>query len=235
MNIDEREVTSEIKLNALAQSIYNETQELGFNSGDYVKLMNQLLDMTISINGKKSKPKIDEGINYKVDKLPIETGDLLIREYDNAKDEKYVKKWLKDESNKLFLLSTNSRNKLSLDDFITDDKNIFATITLKNKTPIGLLALLNIDKMNRKAEMRKMIGELSERGKGYAREASEIWLQYATKSFNINKIYIDTVETNVKNIGLNRRLGFKIEGLLKRECIINEKEYDVLRMSYLVR
>ena len=37
----EQELTSEIKLNTLAKSIYNESMEMGFESTDYVKLMNE--------------------------------------------------------------------------------------------------------------------------------------------------------------------------------------------------
>jgi diamine N-acetyltransferase len=101
-----------------------------------------------------------------------------------------------------------------------------------DKTPIGLLALINIDRKNSKGEMRKMIGEVSERGKGYAKEATKIWLKYCSEVLGINKIYINTIETNIKNITINRHLGFQVEGLLKKECVINDVEHDILRMAY---
>lgn len=232
----ESELTSEVKLNALVKSIYNESIEMGFKSTDYVKLMNELLDMTM----KSSCPAKSIGLellsNSTIDSdLPISTKNLIIRFYNSDTDEKYVSKWLKEDNNNLFLLSTSTKRNLDIDGIVSDEKNIFAIITLKDKTPIGLLALINIDRANNKGEMRKMIGEISHRGKGFAKEASEIWLKYCTDYLGLNKIYINTIETNFKNISLNRQLGLKIEGLLKKEVIINDVDHDVLRMAYLKR
>lgn len=229
----ENDVSNEVNLNTLAKSIYIESLEMGFKSGDYVKLMNELLDMTIS--GKKieipNESISSESREYKSN-LPIKTKHLIIRTYNPELDRKLVAKWFKDENNRLFSLSTTSKNHLDLENLITDNKNIFATITLSNNKPIGLLAILNVDKENRKGEMRKLIGEMSERGKGYAKEATQSWLKYCVGYLGLNKIYINTIEANFKNITLNRQLGFKIEGLLKKECIINNVEHDVLRMAY---
>ncbi|MDX1700232.1 MAG: GNAT family protein, partial [Melioribacteraceae bacterium] len=105
----------------------------------------------------------------------------------------------------------------------------------KNKKPIGLLSLLNIDEDNSKAEMRKMIGDVNYRGKGYAKEATSAWLHFSTEFKKINKIYINTVETNLQNVSINRRLGLQLEGLLKKELIIDNVEHDVLRMAYFKR
>ncbi len=230
------ELTLEVKLKTLAQSIFTESKEMGFKSNDYVKLMNELLDMTI-----KDKDRIEDSKDfteptdlYKVD-LPIMTKNLIIRKFNNENDNKYVSKWFKEGNNKLFFLSTTTKPNLEIDSLISDEKNIFATVTLKDSTPIGLLAILNIDRENRKGEMRKMIGDISYRGKGYAREASAVWLKYCTEFLDLTKIYITTIETNVKNISLNRQIGFMVEGLLKRECVINNIEHDILRMAYFKR
>lgn len=233
----EVELSSEVKLTTLVQTIYNESIEMGFKSPDYVKLMNELLDMTM--NNSRSKLSSNLGVvnnnNNKISNLPISTKNLVIRSYNPNTDKKYVSKWFSEENNSLFLLSTSTKRNLDIKNIETDDRNIFATITLSDKTPIGLLALLNIDRDNSKGEMRKMIGEIAQRGKGFAKEASEIWLKYCTDILGLNKIYINTIETNFKNISLNRQLGLKIEGLLKREVIIENVEHDILRMAYLKR
>jgi RimJ/RimL family protein N-acetyltransferase len=230
------ELSSEVKLNTLARSIYNESKEMGFKSQDYVKLMNELIDMTINnVNGSKNTKKYSDAPQlYKID-LPIMTTNLIIRKYEKQHDEKYVSKWFNDDNNRLFFLSTTSKPNLDVDALSSDGKNIFATISLKNDKPIGLLALLNIDRENSKGEMRKMIGDITQRGKGFAKEASEVWLRYCTEIIGLNKVYITTIETNVKNISLNRQIGFRIEGLLKKECVIDKIEHDVLRMAYFKR
>lgn len=229
----ERNVNNLVNLNTLAKSIYNESVEMGFKSEDYVKLMNEILDMTISEKEIKISPKTSSLKRRKIsNNLPLSTKHLTIRSFDPKIDTEIVSNWFTDENNRLFLLSTTTKHDLDASSIKTDDDNIFATITLKDETPIGLLALLNIDRYNSKGEMRKMIGDINQRGKGFAKEATEIWLKYCTEYIGLKKIYINTIEANFKNITLNRQLGFNIEGLLKKECIIDNVECDVLRMAY---
>jgi RimJ/RimL family protein N-acetyltransferase len=229
----ENELSSEVELNTLVQSIYSESIQMGFKSNDYIKLMNELLDMTISNKKSVEKYLTNDNIgNLTATDLPIKTKNLTIRLYNAKIDKEFVAKWLKEENNKLFLLSTTRKHNLEVESIISDDRNIFATITIKKDLPIGLLALINIDKENSKGEMRKMLGDISQRGKGYAKEASAVWLKYCSEYLELNKIYINTIETNIKNITLNRQIGFKIEGLLKRELLISGVEHDVLRMAY---
>jgi len=162
----------------------------------------------------------------------LKTKNLKIREYSEKKDKKIVEKWFEDETSRLFLLSTTSLQNLNIDFISTDNKNIFGTITLKNDLPIGLLAILNIDPKNKKGEMRKLIGDLNYRGKGFAKEASKRWIDYCINSLGLRKIYINTIETNINNISLNRQLGFEIEGLFKKDIVLDGIEHDVLRMAY---
>ncbi|MBK7106360.1 MAG: GNAT family N-acetyltransferase [Ignavibacteriae bacterium] len=227
----ENPVISEVNLKALAKSIYQESTMMGFNSNDYIKLTNEILGMTID---KKVIKEIPEEIKIVEDddRFPLKTQNLKIREYSEKKDKKIIEKWFEDETSRLFLLSTTSLQNLNIDFISSDNKNIFATITLKNDLPIGLLAILNIDHKNKKGEMRKLIGDLNYRGKGFAKEASIRWIDYCTNSLELRKIYINTIETNINNISLNRQLGFEIEGLFKKDIVLDGIEHDVLRMAY---
>lgn len=230
----EKEIFSEVNLNTLAKSIYDESKLMKFSSSDYVKLMNEILDMTIEKPDVTSFKISDSDYQPEVTAdLPIESKNLIIRHYNPETDKKYVSKWFEANNNNLFLLSTNTRNHLDIESIISDEKNIFATITLKSKRPIGLLALLNIDRRNKKGEMRKMIGDIKERGKGFGKESTQLWLKYCTTFLDLRKVYINTIETNIKNISLNRQLGLQIEGLLKQDCIIDNVVHDVLRMAYI--
>ncbi|MCW8850367.1 MAG: GNAT family N-acetyltransferase [Melioribacteraceae bacterium] len=230
----EKEIFSEVNLNALAKSIYDESIVMKFSSGDYVKLMNEIIDMTIEKPESASIEISDDNDQDEITSdLPIESKNLIIRYYNSEIDKKYVSKWFETDNNNLFLLSTNTRNHLDVESIKNDENNIFATITLKDKKPIGLLAILNIDKRNKKGEMRKMIGNIKERGKGYGKESTQLWLKYCTGFLDLRKVYINTIETNIKNISLNRQLGLKIEGLLKQDCILDNVVHDVLRMAYI--
>ncbi|MBK8946056.1 MAG: GNAT family N-acetyltransferase [Ignavibacteriae bacterium] len=231
MKKNDNPLISEVNLKALAKSIYQESTLMGFNSNDYIKLTNEILGMTID---RKVIVEIPEEIKIVEDddKFPLITKNLKIREYSEKKDKKIIEKWFEDETSRLFLLSTTSIQNLNIDFILSDNKNIFATITLKNDLPIGLLAILNIDHKNKKGEMRKLIGDLNYRGKGFAKEASKRWIDYCTNSLGLRKIYINTIETNINNITLNRQLGFEIEGLFKKDIILDGVEHDVLRMAY---
>ncbi len=229
----ETKILSEVNLKTLAKSIYQESLQMGFNSNDYIKLTNEILGMTIQKKEVKTvenfieEEKYDDNNNF-----PLLTKNLKIRKYSEKKDKNYLKSWFNDEISQMFLLSTTPMQNLNIDLISSDNDNIFAIITLKNDTPIGLLAILNIDKKNNKGEMRKLIGDVKFRGKGFAKEASKRWINYCTTVLGLKKIYINTLEANINNISLNRQLGFEIEGLLKKECTINGVEHDVLRMAY---
>lgn len=225
------EVSSAVNLMALAKSIYHETLMMGFETSDYIKLTNEILGMTIE---KKEISEIHPEIRIIEDdyKFPLITKNLKIREFSEKKDKKIVEKWFENESCRQFLFSTTSLQDINKDFIISDNNNKFATILLKNDLQIGLLAILNIDNQNKKGEMRKLIGDLEYRGKGFAKEASIKWIEYCTNFLGLNKIYINTIETNINNISLNRQIGFEIEGLFKKDLIIDGIEHDVLRMAY---
>ena len=132
------ELSSEVRLTTLAQSIFNESRDMGFKSHDYVKLMNELIDMTINNKEKvkKTSPLEKESKLYKID-LPIMSDNLIIRKYNSEQDEKYVSKWFKDEGNKLFLLSTTSKANLSLESIVSDNSNLFFALEGKPLPFIG--------------------------------------------------------------------------------------------------
>ena len=231
MKKNEEELIGDVKIEVISKSIQKETVSMNFSSGDYIKLVNSILGFTVY-----QKKNIEIDTNHQLSKtinhkLPLETKNLFIREFRKS-DIKLLRKWLEDDESKLFLLSTTISDSLNLEELHYDNNTNLGIITLKDSTPIGAMALLNIDRVNKKAEMRKLIGDKNFRGKGYAKEASEVWLLYSTLTLGLNKIYISTFETNIHNISLNRQLGFKIEGYLRKEIIIDNIEHDILRMAY---
>ncbi len=78
-----------------------------------------------------------------------------------------------------------------------------------------------------------MIGVTKERGKGYGNEATKAWIEYGLFTLNLEKIYLTTINTDIKNIRINEALGFRVEGLLRNELMIDGEYHDVLQMSLL--
>ena len=48
---------------------------------------------------------------------------------------------------------------------------------------------------------------------------------------NLNKVYIHSRDINMRNINLNSRFGFEIEGIFLEEVLAGEKHGDVVRMA----
>lgn len=224
---------SEETIKTIAASFLKQAQKYGFSLNDYIRFTNYLLDEAMRITGVHNKT--EEKIRYHSQtqkQFPIETERLLIRKV-QKKDLPLIKEWLKDEEGRYFLLSRLVQPQETIEDIFESEYNILGLITLKDKTPIGLIAYLNIDEYTKKAELRKLIGEKKQRGKGYGNEATKAWIEYGFFTLGLEKIYLTTINTDIKNIRINESLGFKVEGLLKNELKINGEYFDVLQMSLL--
>lgn len=224
---------SEETIKTIAASFLKQAQKYGFSLNDYIRFTNYLLDEAMRITGVHNKT--EEKIRYHSQtqkQFPIETERLLIRKV-QKKDLSLIKEWLKDEEGRYFLLSRLVQPQETIEDIFESEYNILGLITLKDKTPIGLIAYLNIDEYTKKAELRNLIGEKKQRGKGYGNEATKAWIEYGFFTLGLEKIYLTTINTDIKNIRINESLGFKVEGLLKNELKINGEYFDVLQMSLL--
>ncbi|WBW99236.1 GNAT family N-acetyltransferase [Oceanirhabdus sp. W0125-5] len=66
------------------------------------------------------------------------------------------------------------------------------------------------------------------RGNGYAKEAIKMILGYYFNELRYQKVNVYIYEFNDKSIGLHEKLGFVLEGRLRRNYYTNGKYYDVL-------
>ena len=100
-----------------------------------------------------------------------------------------------------------------------DNDNRFDGIILYENVPVGLIGLLSIDKINRKAEYYVCLGYNQYKGKGIAKKASLLLIDFAFKELGLNKIYLYTEEENISAQKLFEKIGFEKEGLLKQDLI----------------
>jgi RimJ/RimL family protein N-acetyltransferase len=229
---------SETTIETLTRNFFKESLEYGFKYEDYLKFVNTLLEYAITIknNGSygfnKNEPlKIDSSIAIT---LPLETENLKIRKFNKEEDTKYITEWMQDEFGKYFLLSMTNSQDGKVEKLISSENNHLGIITLKDNTPIGVVAFLNYDKAHRKAELRKLIGVTKYRAHGYGKEATRYWIEYGFKNMNLEKIYLNTIDTNIHNIKINEEMGFKVEGILRNEALVNGVAHDVLRMGLII-
>ena len=91
----------------------------------------------------------------------------------------------------------------------------------------------NIDDISKKLEMKKFIGARGYQGKGIGKIATFLFLYYVFLIRGFNKVYIHSLDTNIKNINLNSKFGFELEGILYSDVNVEDNFKDVLRMGLL--
>ena len=112
------------------------------------------------------------------------------------------------------------------DNYLNKDNDYVYIIEEKRgaqNSPIGQIALYNLDKENKCAELgRLMIGEHSARGKGLAKAAVNQLIFYAENHLNIRMIHLEVLENNLSAIAVYISCGFRLENISDR----------VMRMEY---
>ncbi len=225
-------------IEALTRNFFKESLEYGFTYEDYLKYVNVLLDYAIGAknNGMNQKDGIHKNLNklsIENIELPLETSNITIRHFDKKTDTELIEEWQKDKFGRYFLLSMTNSQDSKLETIINSNYNKLGIITLKDETPIGVVAFLNIDKVHKKAELRKLVGASEYRGRGYGKEATRYWIKYGFQKLGLKKIYLNTIDTNIHNIKINEEMGFKVEGILRNEALVDGVPHDVLRMGLL--
>jgi RimJ/RimL family protein N-acetyltransferase len=71
------------------------------------------------------------------------------------------------------------------------------------------------------------------RGQGYGRPAMEQMIDLGFHQLRLNKIYLTTRSTNEHAIALYKKIGFTVEGLLRKHAYLNGKYYDTYFMGLL--
>lgn len=226
-------------IEAIARNLFRETVLYGFKQVDYLRFVNILLDMSIKNGCEIEKVSRKEAVNdyeLKLD-FPLIGEKVQVRRFEKDADRYFLEKWLANDEGKHFLISGIRGKILDIDILIKNEQNILGMIIAKQaeETPVGLLAYFNYDKIQQQAELRQLIGEATHPGKGLAKEATKLWIQFGVTNLGLKKIYLSTLNTNIRNIKLNEDLGFKVEGILRKECFIDGKHYDVLKMGYLIK
>ena len=104
-----------------------------------------------------------------------------------------------------------------------------------NDQPVGIVGGENIDPTAGKLEMKKLVGESGLQGKGIGKRATFGFLYYAFMIRNMNKIYIHSRDINMRNINLNSRFGFELEGVFLDDITVGDKRQDIVRMALFKR
>jgi RimJ/RimL family protein N-acetyltransferase len=95
----------------------------------------------------------------------------------------------------------------------------------------GIIGAENIDAESARLEMRKLVGDAAMRGKGIGKRATFLFLYDAFVIRKFRKVYLHSLDINIRNLNLNGKFGFELEGLFLEEALIQNKWRDVIRMA----
>jgi diamine N-acetyltransferase len=88
--------------------------------------------------------------------------------------------------------------------------------TVEGSKAVGLIDLFDFDPQHQRAGIGILIGEASEWGKGYAKEALKVLLKYAFTILLLNQVYCSIDETNISSVNLFKNAGFRITGIKEK-------------------
>jgi RimJ/RimL family protein N-acetyltransferase len=107
----------------------------------------------------------------------------------------------------------------------------FAIIDRPTEQHIGNVTLNRIHWVHRTADTGLMIGRKEFWGKGYAFEAWSLVIDYAFNRLGLRKIIAGARAENLASLTVLKKLGFKVEGVLRQEFVADGKYCDGIRMG----
>jgi RimJ/RimL family protein N-acetyltransferase len=229
----------DITVEATARSFYKQAVGYGFALGDFVRFANVLLGIAMSPQGGSGiapgGPRaLDDKDLHRYRELPLAGPRVTIRRFGEPGDRALLDGWVAEQEGRFFLLSTASGRTHDVEALVRSERNLVGMVLFEGR-PVGCVAYLDYDAGQRRAELRKVIGDPEMRGRGLGREASELWVGYGLGALGLHKIYLNTLATHIRNIKINEEIGFRVEGILRNEVVIDGEHRDVLRMGLWAR
>jgi RimJ/RimL family protein N-acetyltransferase len=224
-------------LKLVAKSFYNELTNYGVSDQEVIHMASHLLDNLLA---KESKPA--EGVEYYneiftlasvrdewADCKQLAVQHVTLRPLERP-DVSKVSTWLKIPAVREGFVSAFPEKQSELRNYFTDSTREYFGIHYDGQL-VGIVGGENIDLTAGKLEMKKLVGESGLQGKGIGKRATFGFLYYAFMIRNLNKVYIHSRDINMRNINLNSRFGFELEGVFLNDIIVGDKHQDVLRMA----
>lgn len=164
---------------------------------------------------------------------------ITLRKF-NSSDIPNKVRWINDERNNAYLhydIPLEIEKTQKWYEAIKDRKDRYDAVIEADGIPVGLIGLLCIDDINKKAEYYISMGEHEYKRKGIAYEASLLILKYAFVELNLNKVYLNVDAKNTGACALYEKVGFTCEGTFEQDLwhrgeFIDRKRYAILHSKY---
>ncbi len=113
--------------------------------------------------------------------------------------------------------------------FLAPDCEYFGII--HDEQCVGFIGGEHADPATSKVEMKKLVGDPAMRGKGIGKRATFLFLYYEFLVRKVFKVYLHTMDINIRNMALNGNFGFWHEGVFFDDVLIDGQRQDLLRMA----
>lgn len=114
---------------------------------------------------------------------------------------------------------------------------MFTIVDIETNEAIGAAGLLYINWINRSADFSFYIGKDKAYidDEGMAKEAAALLIDYGFNNLNLNKIWMELYEFDIKKIAFfTKEFNFKQDGLLRQNCFEDGKYWDSVIISLLI-
>jgi RimJ/RimL family protein N-acetyltransferase len=224
-------------LRLVAKSFYNELTNYGVSEQEVIHMASHLLDNLLA---KERKPA--EGVEYYngiftlasvkdewADRKQLAVHHVTLHPL-QLPDVSKVSTWLKVPAVRVSFVREFPTKQSELRNYFADPTREYFGIHYDGQL-VGIVGGENVDLTAGKLEMKKLVGESGLQGKGIGKRATFGFLYYAFMIRNLNKVYIHSRDINMRNINLNSRFGFELEGVFLDDITVGDKHQDVLRMA----
>ena len=117
---------------------------------------------------------------------------------------------------------------------IGDTKRVFFAIRARTKPEIiGHVQIMAIEPIHRSAMLGILVGDPKNRGNGYGSEAMRLAIDYCWRHLNLSRLTLSVHSSNASAIALYKKLGFEIEGVLRRHQFIDGSWVDLTLMAIM--
>lgn len=103
--------------------------------------------------------------------------------------------------------------------------------------PVGVIGILSIDSVSKKAEYYITVGNTAYKRRGIATKATMLILEYAFEDLELNKVYLTVDADNENACRLYEKVGMTCEGVFREDLfrkgkLIDRKRYAILKRDW---
>jgi RimJ/RimL family protein N-acetyltransferase len=133
-----------------------------------------------------------------------------------------------------YLPTSKAKEREFLEGTGKDNRNIaLAIVGREDDNILGMIGLHHIDWKNRDATFGIFIGDENSRKKGYGKEATNLLLEYAFQTLDLERISSSCWDFNIASQALHKSCGFIREGIKRRAGYIEGKRCDSILFGIL--